>query len=64
MKSSEIFEQGLALALYNCEEDWFTFKFKEEVIDVRGYKARYLKTSVIEGMRVAKIEDVRRAVEA
>lgn len=64
MTLQEYFAEGLALVLFNIEEDWFTFMYRSESIDVRGINARGIPTFKRDGFRVAHIEDVRRAVEA
>lgn len=55
-----IFEKGFAIGQSDIRGDCLHFRFYDEFFIVKN---RSLKTRFIEGLLVAKIEDVRRADE-
>lgn len=65
LKLAEMFDQGLALLIYDIARDRFTFRWRAEDIEVRTVTADVLpfRTWEVEGMRVARVEDVRAHAE-
>lgn len=55
MSSQDYFDQGYALMLYSIATDKSYWRFRDEEIAVFGHPQSVL----IDGLRVARIEDVR-----
>ena len=60
MKLQDLYDRDLAILQYNITEDRQTFRFRDELIDMRPGN---VKTHLVDGIQVANIEDVRKAHE-
>lgn len=67
VKSTDIYADGLAIALFDITDEMLTFAFQEERISLRFANVSDKRPNEViqifdhHGLRVARIEDVRKA---